>query len=155
MNISIEFGNIWEALSAVGTIGAVGVSLWLAMREERSIFSVNLKTSFGITKDNSLTNAPLLSIDAFNVSRHPLIIEEVGFVKSKNGEKLVIYDSNIFVDGSNGLNFKTESKASATYTLDLIHIQQATHRQWGDNIKIRAYVRDSSGKKHFSKKHKI
>lgn len=34
MNIIIDLGNIWEMLSAIGTIGAVVLSLWLSRRNE-------------------------------------------------------------------------------------------------------------------------
>lgn len=35
MSIIINFGNFWEMLSAIGTVGAVVISLWLSSRNER------------------------------------------------------------------------------------------------------------------------
>lgn len=36
MDIVIDFGNIWDMLSAIGTVGAVMFSLWIVkkMKEE-------------------------------------------------------------------------------------------------------------------------
>lgn len=155
MNINIDLGNVWEALSAVGTIGAVIVSLWLAKREEKSILLVKMSLAFGITTDDRIVDSPFLTIDVFNDSKYPITIEEVGFVKRKNGDKLTVRNSNEFIEGSSGLNFKTDSKTSAMYVLNRDRIQQLAHQKWGNKVKIRAYVRDSSGKKHFSKRHKI
>lgn len=35
MNFSIDLGNLWEMLSALGTVGVVVISLWLARRTEK------------------------------------------------------------------------------------------------------------------------
>lgn len=44
MKIVIDFGNIWEALSAIGTVGAVMVSLYLARRD--TVNKVKVASSF-------------------------------------------------------------------------------------------------------------
>lgn len=155
MNISIDLGNVWEALSAVGTIGAVIISLWLARRDERRKLTVQVYLSYGMKHDNTFENESYISIDTFNEGKRPIIIEEVGFVKRKRGRKLTIIDSTIFKQGSSGLNYKVDSNLSAMYILELENIKQSAQREWGEKVKIRAYVRDSSGKKHFSKRHKI
>lgn len=42
VSIAIDLGNVWEMLSAIGTIGAVIVSLYLAFRESRSNLKVRV-----------------------------------------------------------------------------------------------------------------
>lgn len=155
MNINIDLGNIWEALSAIGTTSAVIVSLWLARRDERRKLSVKMMLTYGIKMDNTIENTTFLSIDAFNEGKQILTIEEVGFVKRKKGKKMVITDSNLFMEGSSGLNFKIEPNSSAMYILERERMQIEVHQRWGGRSRVRAYVRDSSGKKHFSKRHKI
>ena len=153
MNININFGNFWDALSAIGTTSAVIVSLWLAKREEKNIFSVKMSWALGITRDNSIADPTFLTIDVFNKSKYSLTIEEVGFVRRKNGNKLAITNSNNFIEGSSGLNFKTDPKGAAMYILEEDYIREKVHQEWGDKVKIRAYIRDSSGKKHYSKRY--
>lgn len=42
MNLNIELGNVWEMLSAVGTLSAVIVSLFLAFRESKPDLKVRI-----------------------------------------------------------------------------------------------------------------
>lgn len=42
MNVTIDLGNVWEMLSAVGTIVAVIVSLFLAFRESKPNLNVRV-----------------------------------------------------------------------------------------------------------------
>ena len=41
-NITIDLGNIWDALSAIGTIGATGVALWLGLRKPKKKLDIVL-----------------------------------------------------------------------------------------------------------------
>lgn len=155
MNINIDLGNLWEALSAIGTIGAVIVSLWLARKDDKKKFQVVLKTSFGIRDDNSMDETPYLSIDAVNKSNIPLTIEEVGFINKKDGNKVTVTDQRTLIQGSNQLPNKTEPYSLAMFVLNHEQILKELHKKWSPGKKVRAYVRDSSGKYHFSKHYKI
>ena len=44
----IDLGNVWEALSAIGTIAVVIVSLYLARRDYRKKLEVDYWTSYKI-----------------------------------------------------------------------------------------------------------
>ncbi|MGN8066463.1 hypothetical protein ACTCUF_07995 [Lactococcus lactis] len=155
MNINIDLGNIWEALSAVGTIGAVIVSLWLARKDGKKKFQVVLKTSFGIRYDNSIDERPYLSIDAINKSNIPLTIEEVGFINKKDGKKVTVTDQRFLIEGSNQLPTKTEPYSLAMFVFNQEQLFKELHKKWSQGEKVRAYVRDSSGKHHFSKHYKV
>lgn len=89
-------------------------------------------------------------IDAFNESKVPLTIEEVGFVKNKNSDKIAIFNSQLVI-GSNQIPFRVEPYSSATYIIPKEDIVEAIRGRWGKDIKLKPYVRDSSGKKHYSK----
>lgn len=82
MNIIIDLGNVWDALSALGTIGAVGLSLWLATRDEKVDFSVSLSSALGI-RDNSIDNLPYLIIESLNKVNFHLLLKKWDFALIK------------------------------------------------------------------------
>lgn len=87
MEINIDLGNIWEMLSAIGTISAVVVSLWLARRSEK----VNLKLDVegimetkAIMEERARGNAEqVISFECFNYSKYPITLSSMGFMLYK------------------------------------------------------------------------
>lgn len=153
MNINIDFGNIWEALSAIGTIGAVALSLWLATREEKVDFSVSLSSGLGIRYNNSTDDSPYLIINSLNKSKFPLTVEEVGFcIDKKDSKRLAVIDQHYLGEGSDKIPQKVEPLETARYVFDQDKIIELAKKTWGENIEIRAYVRDTTKKTHYSKK---
>ncbi|KKW72735.1 isopentenyl-diphosphate delta-isomerase, type 2, fni [Lactococcus cremoris] len=152
MNIIIDLGNVWDALSALGTIGAVGLSLWLATRDEKVDFSVSLSSASGI-RDNSRDNLPYLIIESLNKSKFPLTIEEVGFcIDKKDAKKLTVIDQSYLIEGSDKIPQKVEPLETAKYVFEQDKVIELAKKIWGENIEIRAYVRDTTKKTHYSKK---
>ncbi|ARE11962.1 hypothetical protein UC317_1973 [Lactococcus lactis subsp. lactis] len=152
MNIIIDLGNVWDALSALGTIGAVGLSLWLATRDEKVDFSVSLSSALGI-RDNSIDNLPYLIIESLNKSKFPLTIEEVGFcIDKKDAKKLTVIDHSYLIEGSDKIPQKVEPLETAKYVFEQDKVIELAKKIWGENIEIRAYVRDTTKKTHYSKK---
>ncbi|MEE8882757.1 MAG: hypothetical protein SOI14_06400 [Lactococcus cremoris] len=152
MNIIIDLGNVWDALSALGTIGAVGLSLWLATRDEKVDFSVSLSSALGI-RDNSIDNLPYLIIESLNKSKFPLTIEEVGFcIDKKDAKKLTVIDHSYLIEGSDKIPQKVEPLETAKYVFEQDKVIELAKKNWGGNIEIRAYVRDTTKKTHYSKK---
>ena len=149
MDINIDFGNIWEALSAVGTIGAVVVSLWLARRDTKKKILVNLSSGIGMGIGSDLC----LTLDAVNISDTHLEIEEVGFFYKKNAKKLVIMGTQALVDGSAEIPCRVAPMSKAMFIFNADNIVNSVHNEWGKNVRIKGYVRDSVGNVHFSKKH--
>lgn len=153
MNINIDFGNIWEALSAIGTIGAVALSLWLATREGKVDFSVSLSSALGIRDNNSIADSPYLIIKSLNKSKFPLTVEEVGFcIDKKDSKRLTVIDQRYLGEGSDKIPQKVEPLETARYVFDQDKIIELAKKTWGENIEIRAYVRDTTKKTHYSKK---
>ncbi|MGO2228137.1 MAG: hypothetical protein ACTH4I_04520 [Lactococcus cremoris] len=152
MNIIIDLGNVWDALSALGTIGAVGLSLWLATRDEKVDFSVSLSSALGI-RDNSIDNLPYLIIESLNKSKFPLTIEEVGFcIDKKDAKKLTVIDHSYLIEGSDKIPQKVEPLETVKYVFEQDKVIESAKKIWGENIEIRAYVRDTTKKTHYSKK---
>jgi len=71
----IDLGNVWEALSAIGTIAVVIVSLYLARRDYRKKLEVDYWTSYKIFSGEKIS---LWSIDLVNIGSVPVKIYEVG-----------------------------------------------------------------------------
>lgn len=153
MNINIDFGNVWDALSAIGTIGAVIVSLCLATREGKVDFTVELSSAIGIRDDDSVDDSPYLLVESLNKSKFPLTIEEVGFcIDKKDSKKLTVMDQRYLIEGSDKIPQKVEPLETAKYVFELHKIKELAKKTWGENIEIRAYVRDVTKKMHYSKK---
>ncbi|MCC4119846.1 hypothetical protein [Lactococcus lactis] len=155
MNITIDFGNIWDALSAIGTIGAVIVSLWLATKEEKVNFSVELSSALGIRENNSVDETVYFFVEAMNKSKFPLTVEEVGFSYTKKSKRLGLLDQRYLIEGSDTLPTKVESLETAKYIFEQDKVIELAKRTFGENVKIRVYIRDTTKKTHYSKKFKI
>ncbi|MDT2872877.1 hypothetical protein P7H79_05775 [Lactococcus lactis] len=155
MNINIDFGNLWDALSAIGTIGAVIVSLWLASREQKIDFSVELSSALGIRDNDSVDESVYLYAEVLNKSKFPLTVEEVGFYNKKKSKRIVVLDQRYLVEGSDKIPTKVDTLETAKYIFEQDKIVKLAKKTWGENVKIRAYVRDTTKKTHYSKKYKI
>ena len=71
----IDLGNVWDALSAIGTIAVVIVSLYLARRDYRKKLEVDYWISYKIFSGEKIS---LWSIDLVNIGSVPVKIYEVG-----------------------------------------------------------------------------
>ncbi len=150
MNININFGNIWEALSAIGTIGAVGVSLLLARRDSKKKILVNLSFAGGIGM--GAESGFYLTLDAVNISDTTLEIEEIGFFYKKTAKRLTILGTQALVEESAEIPYRVAPMSKAMYIIKSNNIVTSAHNEWGENVRIKGYVRDSIGNMHFSKK---
>jgi len=72
MNISIDLGNVWDFLAAVGTIGATVTAVWLALRKPPKRIAINMIWDY-VTKsvpqiyvyNTSSTSIAIKSIEMF------------------------------------------------------------------------------------------
>ena len=87
-----------------------------------------------------------------NISDTHLEIEEVGFFYKKNAKKLVIMGTQALVDGSAEIPCRVAPMSKAMYIFNADNIVNSVHNEWGKNVRIKGYVRDSVGNVHFSKK---
>lgn len=90
----IDLGNVWDALSAIGTIAVVIVSLYLARRDYRKKLEVDYWISYKIFSGEKIS---LWSIDLVNIGSVPVKIYEVGLYQKswlrKRRKKNNIYDA--------------------------------------------------------------
>lgn len=80
IDISIDLGNVWEMLSAVGTIGAVVVSLWLAKRESkiRADFHVEgIDEPMNISRKSFEDLIRIISFKFYNLGNYKMSITSI------------------------------------------------------------------------------
>lgn len=80
INIDLDLGNVWEMLSAVGTIAAVIVSLWLARRESRIRINYHIE---GFDEPMNITSGSLdnftriISFEFYNLGNYQISITSI------------------------------------------------------------------------------
>ncbi|ENZ5632730.1 hypothetical protein ACQ63C_000569 [Enterococcus hirae] len=149
MNINIDLGNLWEMLSAVGTVGAVILSLVLALREKNRHITVLITTEqySGHSYIITLCKSPM---DAF-------LLEDIGYerfglkksLKAKFDNGFEILDSNEVAKAQKQFPFSFSND-----NLIKIGLWDWEYKNL-INKKIKFYVRDNNGKYHKSNKFKI
>jgi hypothetical protein len=143
----IDLGNLWDALSAIGTIGVVIVSLYLARRDYRKKLEVDYWISYKIFSGEKIF---LWSIDVVNIGSVPVKIYEVGIYRRswfrKRREKIIFMMPRDFEYESAKLPILLNPQEDATYFV--------AKNEWTNKIKdlginqrkLGIYVRDTTGK---------
>lgn len=151
MNISIDLGNIWEMLSAIGTIGAVIVSLWLVRRDETKKLKVETYISF-YTYGDKIDKEELISIELINMGKTTIKINEVGIFQKGKKTRLQFVD---YLIGSDELPIYLDEEDDAKYLQHKRGITNAAESANYNLKKVVAYAKDSAGKMYYSKKFSI
>lgn len=73
----ISCGTFWEALSAIGTLLAVIVSLYLANRKEKAYRRLDVSNTTTYQFDNGIIG---LVVTLDNIGNRPIVIQECGSV---------------------------------------------------------------------------
>lgn len=148
----IDLGNVWEALSAIGTIAVVIVSLYLARRDYRKKLEVDYWTSYKIFSGEKIS---LWSIDLVNIGSVPVKIYEVGLYQKswlrKRRKKIIFMMPTDFEYESAKLPILLNPQEDATYFI--------AKNEWITKIKelginqrkIGLYARDTTGKYYYRK----
>jgi len=148
----IDLGNVWEALSAIGTIAVVIVSLYLARRDYRKKLEVDYWISYKIFSGEKIS---LWSIDLVNIGSVPVKIYEVGIYQKswlrKRRKKIIFMMPRDFEYESAKLPILLNPQEDATYFI--------AKNEWITKIKelginqrkIGLYARDTTGKYYFRK----
>lgn len=145
IDLQIDLGNIWEMLSAVGTMLAVIISLVLAFRESRKKISVELTTDIHFNK--------YYRISLYRNPQDYFMITDVGYLYrfKKNSLKEI---ENGFLNSN-----EYEIQLGLPYSFIDEDIRKINLRKWdyksliGKNIRV--YVIDGEGRIHKSRKIKI
>ena len=148
----IDLGNVWDALSAIGTIAVVIVSLYLARRDYRKKLEVDYWISYKIFSGEKIS---LWSIDLVNIGSVPVKIYEVGIYQKswlrKRRKKIIFMMPRDFEYESAKLPILLNPQEDATYFI--------AKNEWITKIKelgikqrkIGLYARDTTGKYYFRK----
>ena len=148
----IDLGNVWDALSAIGTIAVVIVSLYLARRDYRKKLEVDYWISYKIFSGEKIS---LWSIDLVNIGSVPVKIYEVGLYQKswlrKRRKKIIFMMPRDFEYERAKLPILLNPQEDATYFI--------AKNEWITKIKelginqrkIGLYARDTTGKYYYRK----
>lgn len=84
--------DIWNALSAIGTCAAVGVSLWLAQRDRKRVRKLEIHQYCPLCHGDGIIK---LIITIENIGNIPIIINEYG--RLSNNKISILYDINQYL----------------------------------------------------------
>lgn len=154
MTITIDFGNFWEMLSALGTVGAVIVSLWLASRTEKT--NLYLHSCIGYSQESG---AVKYIFEIINVGKVPtrLIYEEISRFNWN------LFNPETEFDGVLDWTFN-EKNLAASYASVLrpnesiiLEVESEVMRQTIRNLigekklnKLYFFIVDSTNRRHFT-----
>ena len=171
INIDLDLGNVWEMLSAVGTIAAVIVSLWLARRESRIRINYHIE---GFDEPMNITSGSLdkftriISFEFYNLGNYQISITSIRAVflkkransffkylypkKLKNRTKITeqIFLNDPTLGQYSILPLKVEAKSKSTF----IFLYDKLIKSLPNNSKqyLLFIAKDSMGKEHFDYK---
>ena len=148
MKVIVDLGNIWEALSAIGTIGAVVVSLYLSRKD--SINKVRVSTQAALLM-GSLDKKVYTNVTVTNVGRQEVVIAQVGVTHSKCAKVKFAFMKSIGIF-NNTLPTYLKTGEFADFGCIQENLRQQFINKHLSGKKAYGYAIDSLGKIYFSKK---
>ncbi|MHC0040974.1 hypothetical protein [Streptococcus anginosus] len=148
MNIVINLGNVWEALSAIGTVGAVIVSLYLTRRD--TVNKVKVSTSVALPV-GSLDKKIYTNVTVTNIGRQEVIITQVGVTHSKFSKRKFAFVTSIGIF-QNKLPINLKSGEFDNFGCVEEKLKDSFRLKYLSGKKVYGYAIDSLGKTYFSKK---
>ena len=146
MTININLGNLWEMLSAIGTISAVVLSLFLAYKSSQRKININSSYDVSFNRSPSL----ILSKNSFE----QFTIMDIGYIY--HFKKYSLKSLKFYITGEDGeyeisnvlpFNFSTRNTIHIVfYKKELIGL---------DSKKIKYYATDMEGNVYKTKKVKF
>ncbi|NQN67335.1 hypothetical protein HPA05_02315 [Streptococcus suis] len=153
MKFNIDLGNLWEMLSAIGTVGAVIISLWLARRTERPVLYIYDCCNYDIDSEE-----PTYIFEILNIGQVPTTLLEEGLSMHKR----IKFSRQIDFDGFlhwtyNEKNLPTHYSStlrpgeSVYLEIEDSVMKQTIHNLIGQRKKetVYFYVVDNMNKAHF------
>ena len=135
MNINVDFGNIWDALSAIGTVGAVVLSLIFAYVKKKKAIKVNPThdTFFG----------DLASLVISKSEYEQITITDFGYVRFRYRKKSLSNEGfYISYDGEREIANRVPFNFHSTIR---IYITLYEPLKLKDGKKIQYYIKDIEG----------
>ncbi|MDT2805229.1 hypothetical protein [Vagococcus lutrae] len=100
MSLNIDFGNLWDMISALSTAGAVILSMWIIRKENKSEFKIFLNSENIQREDENgfglYSSRKIIKARAYNSGKNTVGISFTGFwlVKKKPFLKRIISRNN-------------------------------------------------------------
>lgn len=145
INVSIDFGNVWEILTAVGTVGAVIVSLYFSLKSNKKEISV----IFG--KDISFQERYQLTL-----SKNPVdmfLLTEVWIIQNFKKKKLSVEEMEILNSKEFSAGYSLPYLFSDLNIIILTFYNIDLDEYSGEKVKF--LIIDSNGNKFYSNKLKL
>lgn len=82
MDISIDLGNVWDMLSAVGTVGAVILSLWILRIENKKKINILIDSKIQTYEKDGIISSNLdyiIQVRAYNFGKSTVGMLFIGF----------------------------------------------------------------------------
>lgn len=139
--VTINLGNVWDMLSAIGTIGAVVVSLYLAHKDGDK----HLKITGGY--DLSFSEYPTMMVSKNGYDQFTLV--EVGYCRFGKHQ---LNNEEFYITGKDGQKQVSDEFPYSFTNENLLHIvfyNEKTSIPF--DTKIKFYVKDLEGKMYKSK----
>jgi len=138
-NITINLGNIWDALSAIGTIGATIVALWLGLRKPRKQLDIVCVWDY-ITKSKPV-------VYLYNPTLCAIAIKSIEIMYNKKQIAFLELTKNVASD-YNGVITSNEIKEYVFDNLDLTCVSVFDGSTDHLNHKLKIIVKDVYDKKY-------
>lgn len=170
MNVSIDLGNIWDMLSAVGTVGAVVLSMWLIRKESKTDISILIgfdyithEISSGIT-GSSMDR--MIKINAYNSEKKATGVSFIGFgvgIKKQSFLKRVFNKNNLefstYISTIDKLFENPEmeliepGKMTKEYLMECQYLYDvgSSYAESNGDLLVTAEVQDFNGKRYYGK----
>ncbi|WP_413487009.1 hypothetical protein [Carnobacterium maltaromaticum] len=145
ININIEFGNLWEVLTAIGTIGAVVVSLYFSLKSNKKEISVILGKDIRFQDEYQLT-----------LSKNPIdmfLLTEVWIIQNFKKKKLSVKEMDILNSKEVSVDYSLPYLFSDLNIIILSFYNNNLDEYIGKKVKF--LVIDSNGNKFYSNKLKL
>ncbi|MFC0275599.1 hypothetical protein ACFFH2_02635 [Enterococcus devriesei] len=142
IDLQLDIGNVWEMLSAIGTVLAVVISLVLAFRESRKKLYVQLTTDINFDK--------YYQISIYRNPQDYFVISDVGYIHRLKRVSLIEIETGIL----NSEDFEIHRGLPYSFVHDPIVKVFLSRWDYKSLIskKIKVYVTDSEGRIHKSRK---
>ena len=148
MKVVYDLGNIADWLSAIGTVGAVVVALYLANREKKPKAKVSCTVDYAVDTFGGMSEEPVqVSVKIVNRGSVPIYLSECSIQVSKRNKARLL-----FPDGSNHLDKKMLNPGEPyEHTFNYQMVKAGFMNKGINNFVTYAYFKDAQDKSYKGK----
>lgn len=140
--VTYDLGNIADWLSAIGTISAVVVALYLSKKEAKPKARVNVKYNYFVDTGFKIAEEPLnISVEIVNQGLVPIFLSECTIQTARN-------EKASFLDGSQRVEKLLGPGEYYEHKLDYNDIKKYFVQRGIYRVKTYVFFGDASGKRY-------